>query len=163
MPYHWTSEADTKVLTVTQHQSMTAKGFVTFMGSTLFLVAIPLVAVLGTPTLWVLLGFVGLAIGGVWYAIHRNQTDGTQSETLTIAPERVDLIHRDARGPEQRWSANPYWVTVHLHQGDKPVAKYLTLKGGGREVELGAFLTPEEREALYEDLKDAFLNGLPPG
>lgn len=156
MPYHWTNTDDVRRLEVTQHQSMTPKGFVLFMGSTLVLVAIPLIAVLGTPTLWVLLAFVATAIGGVWFAITRNQTDGTQSETLTIGPEMAELIHRDARGHEQSWSANPYWVTVHLHPGDKPVEHYLTLKGSGREVELGAFLSPEERKALYEELRDIF-------
>ncbi|MEM8820806.1 MAG: DUF2244 domain-containing protein [Pseudomonadota bacterium] len=32
---------------------------------------------------------------------------------------------------------------------------YLTLKGGGREIELGAFLSPEERLSLAERLEDA--------
>ena len=31
---------------------------------------------------------------------------------------------------------------------------YVTLTGGGREVEIGAFLTEEERIALYDDLKE---------
>jgi uncharacterized membrane protein len=34
------------------------------------------------------------------------------------------------------------------------VPNYLTLKGEGREVELGAFLSEAERIALREDLQD---------
>ncbi len=156
MPYRWITEPDTRTLELHQHQSMTDKGFVTFMGCSLLLVAIPLLAVLGTPILWVLLVFVAIAIGGVWFAINRNQRDGTKSETLTIAPDQAVLVHRDPRGREQRWEANPYWVTVHIHPGDKPVEKYLTLRGGEREVEIGAFLSPEERQTLYGELQVAF-------
>lgn len=44
---------------------------------------------------------------------------------------------------------NPYWVRVALLTG--PVEHYLTLTDGQREVELGAFLTPGERQTLCAD------------
>ena len=39
-----------------------------------------------------------------------------------------------------------------LHASSGPVPQYLTLRGGPREVELGAFLTEEERQRLHADL-----------
>ncbi|MCB1513056.1 MAG: DUF2244 domain-containing protein [Hyphomicrobiaceae bacterium] len=36
---------------------------------------------------------------------------------------------------------------------DGPVEDYLTLAAQGREVELGAFLTPEERRELDRELR----------
>jgi uncharacterized membrane protein len=36
---------------------------------------------------------------------------------------------------------------------DGPVENYLTLRGAGREVEIGRFLTPEERVSLHEELE----------
>ena len=147
------------------HQSMTPGGFVTFMGATVALIAVPLLAVLGTPVLWGLLPFFAAAIWGLWAAIARNRRDGRLTETLTLWPDRVELIRREPRGHIRRWDANPYWVSVHLHAGARPVEKYLTLKGGGREVELGAFLSPDERSALYEGLVDTLgrLRGRAPG
>jgi len=56
----------------------------------------------------------------------------------------------------QEWQANRYWVTVHLHPKGGPVENYITLRGGDREVELGAFLDAEERANLYNELKGAF-------
>ena len=49
------------------------------------------------------------------------------------------------KGKRQDWEANPYWLRVTLHETDGPVPNYLTLKGDGREVELGAFLSEDER------------------
>ena len=56
-------------------------------------------------------------------------------------------------GKRQDWQANPYWVRVTLHVTGGPVPNYLTLKGDGREVELGAFLSEDERIRLRDDLK----------
>ncbi|HEU0223312.1 MAG TPA: DUF2244 domain-containing protein [Paracoccaceae bacterium] len=41
---------------------------------------------------------------------------------------------------------------MHL---DGKVENYLTLKAEGREIELGAFLAPEERVALKADIEAA--------
>jgi len=35
------------------------------------------------------------------------------------------------------------------------IPRYLTLRGGGRTIELGAFLTAEEREALAAEIDAA--------
>ena len=154
MPYRWTDTGSERVLTLWPHQSMTSEGFAWFMGSTATLLAVPLLAVLGSPVLWVLLAFLMAAFWGVWRAIMANRAQRSYHEALTLGREQVRLAHVPRRGTTLLWVANPHWVRIRL-RNDGPVEKYLTLTGGGREVELGAFLTPEERQALYEDLNRA--------
>lgn len=155
MPYHWTETTTPRSLTLRPHQSMTPAGFVVFMGATLIFIAMPLLAVLGTPVLWGLLPFFALAVWGLWYAISRNQRDAMLTETLTLDHDRMELVRHEPRGAVQRWEANPYWVSVHLHPNTRPVENYLTLRGNDREVELGAFLSPEERVSLHDELTRA--------
>ena len=155
MPYHWSESSTETRLTLWPHQSLTPQGFTWFIGLTAAMLAMPLIAVLGSPVVWVLMVFFLAALWAVWRAISANQRRRSTTEALTLQGETVHLAHRPAAGPALTWEANPYWVSVHLRQ-DGPVENYLTLRGNGREVELGAFLTPGERADLYEELSVAF-------
>ncbi|MGI1662781.1 DUF2244 domain-containing protein [Palleronia sp. KMU-117] len=140
-------------LSVWPHRSLPRQGFAIFIGVTFVLLLMPLLAVLGTPVLWGLLPFVMGVLALTWILIERSYSDARLTEVLTLWPDRLELVRTNPRGPVQRWEANPYWVRVELHKDGGPVENYLTLKGGDREVELGAFLSPEERTALHHDLQ----------
>ena len=65
------------------------------------------------------------------------------------------LDRREPDGTRRDWEANPYWVRARLHPRGGPVENYITLQGGPREVELGAFLSADERVALHHELEEA--------
>lgn len=157
MPYRCTSDAEPRQITVWPHRSLPPQGFAVFIGVTFVLLLVPLMPLLGTPALWGLLPFLMGALALTWWMIQRNYADGALVEELTLSPDRVALVRREPRGGEKRWEANTYWVTVHLHETGGPVENYVTLKGGGREVELGAFLSPEERMSLHETVMAALV------
>lgn len=137
------------------YRSLTPRGFVWFIAVTMALITLPLVSVLGTPVMWGLLPFALMALGGVWWALQRNLRDAQVIEDLTIWPDCVTLARHGPRGRRQTWEANPHWVQVVLHPEDGPVPNYLTLRGGPREVEIGAFLSEEERLALRTEVQRA--------
>lgn len=140
-------------LALTPNLSMGNVGFARVILISAGLLALPLLGVLGTPILWGLLPFAGLALWGLWYALQRNSHDRrTLREDLHLTRERIEILRTNPQHATQRWEANPYWVRVKLTEKGAPVENYLTLEGAGREVELGAFLSPEERAALYDDL-----------
>lgn len=105
--------------------------------------------------MWGLLPFFLLAVAGLWFALHASYRTGEVLEELDVKGETAHLRRHNPKGPTQDWSANRYWVSVHLHPTEGPVPNYITLRGGDREVELGAFLDPAERLALYDELKRA--------
>lgn len=131
------------------HRSLPKRGFVAFIGITFALVLVPLGAVIGTPILWGLLPFVLGTLALTWGLLAKSYRDGEILEEFELWSDRVSLTRTPRRGPVQRWDANPYWTEVRIYPDGGPVPQYLTLKGGGREVEIGAFLSPEEREALH--------------
>ncbi|MCA0997621.1 DUF2244 domain-containing protein [Alloyangia pacifica] len=159
MPYTWTMDtgedgAQEAELRLWPHQSLSAKGFVTFIGIFFFMALIPFYGLLGTLLLWGLLPFMLAALWGIWYALRRNEKDRQILEVLTLTPDTTQLLRHNPRGPAQDWQSNTYWVSAQMHETGGPVPYYVTLKGAGREVEIGAFLSEEERKALYLELSD---------
>ncbi|MDP4031431.1 MAG: DUF2244 domain-containing protein [Pseudorhodobacter sp.] len=135
------------------YRSLPRRGFVWFIGATSALIAAPLLMVVGSPVLWGLLPFMMLGLAGVWWGLQRSYRDGEIVEDLTLWSDRVTLLRLGPRGRRQDWQANPHWLRIELHETGGPVPNYLTLKGGGREVELGAFLSVAERVALARELR----------
>ena len=160
MPYQWlppdVAQSDSRHMRLWPHRSLPRRGFVWFIGGTSALIALPLLAVLGSPVLWGLLPFLVLAVAGVWWALQRSYRDGEIVEVLTLTPALVTLIRQGPRKLYAEWQANPHWVRVEMHETGGPVPHYLTLKGGPRPVEIGAFLSEEERITLSNELRDAF-------
>ena len=169
MPYRWVTEtegapeqsgapsavAPLARLHLWPFRSLPRIGFVWFIGATAVLLAVPLFGVVGSPVLWGLLPFVLAALWGIWAALQRSYRDGEISERLTLWPDRVTLVRDGPRGQHREWEANPHWVRVTLHAEGGPVPNYLTLSGAGREVELGAFLSEDERRALHAEVRTA--------
>ncbi len=159
MPYEWITpdtapDAPATELHLWPYRSLSNQGFVTFIGITATCIAAPLIGLIGTPVLWGVLPFLCLAIWGVWYAIQRNKRDGDLLEELRLWDDRITLTRHTPRKPEQSWEANPHWVQVIDHASDGPVPHYLTLRGGPREVEIGSFLSEEERVQLRREITD---------
>ncbi|MDG1459792.1 MAG: DUF2244 domain-containing protein [Pseudoprimorskyibacter sp.] len=155
MPYTWTDcDAVTKRqrLHLWPHNALPGRGFATFVLITFGFMSLPLVAVVGTMVLWGLLPFMMLALAGIWVAIRSNQRSRHILEVLELSPDRLHLTRRAPQGQLQEWEGNPYWTEIICHQKGGPVPHYITLKGAGREVEIGSFLSEEERLALYDEL-----------
>lgn len=142
------------------HKSLTPSGFVWFIGLTFALLLVPLVTLIGSPVLWGVMPFMLGTLAMIWIALRASWRSMDVMEELTLWSDHVQISHRIAKGGLQEWSANPHWVQVSLHPTGGPVSNYVTLRGAGREVELGAFLSDDERLVLYQQLQQ-FLAHLP--
>lgn len=161
MPYEWTEPQppDEGAPPVAQlrlwpHRSLPRGGFVGFFGGTATLAAIPLLTVLGSPVLWGLLPFFVVTFWGLWFALQASYRTGEVQEELHLWPDRVLLTRHERRRASRSWEANPHWIRTTLHETGGPVPNYLTLTGAGRTVEIGAFLSEDERLDLRPELED---------
>ena len=112
----------------------------------------PLLALAGTPAAWALAPYVILALFALWLFFKLSYRQARLTEELRLWPDAIAVERREPAGRVRRWSANPYWVDVDL-KDTKRHERYLTLRGAGRRIELGAFLTPEERVELADELR----------
>lgn len=160
MPYEWQpGDPAGERLHLWPYRSLGRRGFVGFVGLTAAFIALPLVALIGTAVLWGLLPFLALTVWGLWAALQRSFRDAEIIEDLVIGPDQVRLTRHGPRGQRQDWQANRHWLRIERHATGGPVPQYLTLHGGTRVVEIGAFLTPEERLALERELRARLREG----
>lgn len=159
MPYEWSDDPNTArnniSLSLWPYRSLLRKDFVLFMGATAAIIALPLITLLGTVILWVLLPFFAVMIWGLWTALNVSYKRGETLEHLVMTADKVRLTHTTPKGKVLTWEANRYWTTAHLHPTSGPVENYITLRGGGRDVEIGAFLDADERLVLFDELEIA--------
>ncbi len=121
---------------------------------TFALITLPLYPLLGTSLVWGMLPFLMLVVAALWFALRRSYNDAKIQEELRRDGDEITLTHTSARGDVQSWSCNIYWVRVEMHKAGGPVPHYVTLTGNGRTVEIGSFLSEEERKDLFADLTD---------
>ncbi len=157
MPYKWTTPASEPVQTLTlwPHQSLPAKGFAAVVLGAFTLILIPTFALIGTALLWGLLPFVLGAVWALYFALQKNFQSRQITEVLTLSSDQAQLVRTNPDGSQQDWSCNRYWASVLKYERDGPVPHYVTLRGEAREVEIGAFLSEEERIELYDELTRA--------
>ncbi|OWU85260.1 integral membrane protein [Oceanicola sp. 22II-s10i] len=150
MPYEWSDSR--RHLTLWPHRSLPMGGFAVVIGLFFTLLTVPLFAMIGTVLLWGLLPFGLAALAALWFGLRLSYRSGEIVETLEIGPEETALRRRNPDGSRQEWLCNTYWARAELHRTGGKVPWYVTLTGNGRTVEIGAFLSEEERRALYGEL-----------
>lgn len=143
-------------VTLWPHQALSPRGFAVVMGFTGAMLCVPLIPLLGTAVGLGLAPFLMLTLGALGFFLRRNARDLSLHEELRLWPDLVEVVRREPGGGVRTWQANPYWVRLTLRPDGRP-ENYLTLKGAGREIELGAFLSPEERADLAEELENALI------
>jgi uncharacterized membrane protein len=94
--------------------------------------------------MWLVLPFVAFA----FYYVNSHESD---FERISIAGDSL-LVERGTRQGSHQYQLNPYWVKVirrELANGELR----LSLLSHGREIEVGRYLTKEQREILAEQLQ----------
>ena len=159
----WRERHDRPVYDVTiwPNQSLTRRGYRIALAAAAAGLALPLIGLLGTDVFWPLLAFLVVPFLALRFAFRRNARALRIEERLQIWRDEVRVERREPSGRVLRWQAEPMRIRLRLHEDGK-VRNYLTLSGGGREIELGAFLSPEERLALAGEIEAGLTRALRP-
>ena len=160
MPYIWLEQTEDKAqstLELWPHRSLPPQGFAAFILTTFLLITLPLYALLGTKLFWALLPFLMLTVWAIWWALRRNYFDSQILEQLSFSADNLHLVRQEPKGEIKSWECNGYWARAHLYRTEGPLPNYVTLSGNGREVEIGAFLSEDERKSLFKELQN-YLN-----
>jgi uncharacterized membrane protein len=121
---------------------MTAVGMVSFCAGTAFVL-------IGA---WPVFGFFGLDALLVYAAFKLNYRDARRYETVRLTESALMVERVAPSGRRERWNFQPYWLQVEIDDSETP-RRALTLRSHGRMVEIGSFLSPEEKIDLANALR----------
>ena len=101
---------------------------------------------------WPIFGFFGLDVALVWFAFRRNYRDARAFEEVHVSVEEVVLRKVSPKGEVQVYRFNPAWVRIDVERFEDEGVTRLRLRSHGREVPLGDFLNPPDREGFGKAL-----------
>lgn len=122
-------------------------------------VTIPMIPLLIAASSWAMASFGIIPVALLFFMFIKNYRDGRLYEVLRLWPNLILVERMELNGDQKTWHCNPYWLRMKLLPEGGPVDNYLTLRGSDRNIELGAFLSPEERVTLHGDI-DSAIRGL---
>jgi len=135
------------------HRSLSETGFLILMlcvGAVSFLSGMAFL-LMGA---WPVMGFFGLDAALIYLAFRLNYRSGRLYERVRLTPRTLEVERITARGRRRLWEFQPYWLRVELYRAEHPDCR-LMLTSHGRSLEIGAFLSPEERVSLHHALRAA--------
>ncbi len=138
---------------LTPHRSLGPRGFLILMG---IICAVSFIAgvVFWLAGAWPVVGFFGLDVLLIYIAFKLNYASARAYETIEIAGDEL-TVRRVLPGREpKKWTFHPYWVRVEMDSdGEDHGPLYLT--SHGKKLQIGAFLSGDERRDFADALQQA--------
>jgi len=135
------------------HRSLTRRGEAVIVGlAAAVSLAIGLIFYLAGA--WPVLGFLGLDVALLWWALRHNLAGGEQSERIFITPHELIVERRErGRGTAETRLIRP-WVRIVLEEDPaRSLVGPLYLVSKELRIEIGRFLGAEERQTLARELR----------
>jgi len=135
------------------HRSLSPRGFVILMAAicTVSFVAGFAFFLAGA---WPVFCFFGLDVALIYWAFKANYASARLYETVDITEDELVVRRFEPRRPAMTWTFQPYWVRVELTE-EEDTCGPLYLKSHGRRLQIGAFLSADERKDFAEALRGA--------
>ena len=107
---------------------------------------------------WPVLGFLGLDVAAVYLAFRLSYRSARLKETVTLSEDELSINRVQPSGRTKRWTFQPYWVRIKVEveeTEDVGSHGHVMVTSHGRNVRLGRFLAPDERQAFAAALNRA--------
>ena len=116
---------------------------------------LPIIPFIGSPIGTTLTIFSGLTFYLFLTFLQKSFQQGATFEEILISKSKIIVLHKEKNKEFKTWEGNPYWTRVNVDMDNPKLKNYLTLAGKGRHIELGAFLSPNERIELRDKIQNA--------
>ena len=133
--------------TLTPHRSLSRRGMRIVIAVMAIGASIPgmLFFALGA---WPIVGFMGLDVALVWWALSASLRDGRQFEVVTLWPDQLELRRVPPSGKEELLRFNPFFVKLVIDRDYNERTTGLHLRTRDSDTEIGSFLTADDKASF---------------
>lgn len=104
---------------------------------------------------WPVLAFMGLDVLVVWFAFTINYRAARASEEIAIWPHDVIVRQISPAGRIVEHRFNPFWTRFTVNRHEEIGITRMHLHGQGRDIDIGSFLNPPDRESFAAEFGQA--------
>jgi uncharacterized membrane protein len=97
---------------------------------------------------WPILGFMGLDVLAVYWALTRSMKDGERFEEVTLWPDELEIRSVTPQGKDSRETFNPFFVRLIVDRDFDDRTTSLWLTSREKALEIGAFLNPDDKASF---------------
>lgn len=135
------------------HRSLSPTGFLILMAA-ISGCSIALGTVFWIAGAWPVVGFFGLDVLLIYVAFRLSYRDARRYEVVRLTRNEL-TIERFVRGRQvMQKQLQPYWLNVRVEE-ERTGPDRLMLRSHGQGFEIGAFLSPPEKQDFADNLTDA--------
>jgi uncharacterized membrane protein len=132
---------------LTPHHSLGRKGFRVVLVLIAVLATIPGIIFFSMGA-WPIVGFFGLDIALITWAMWSSQRDGKRYEEVTLWPDQLEIKQVDGVGKETLTRFSPHAVKLVVDRDFNERTTALHLRTRDRDVMLGQFLNQDEKSSF---------------
>jgi uncharacterized membrane protein len=136
------------------HRSMPLKGFnilMLILGVMSFFVGVVFLS-LGA---WPILGFFGLDVLLLWFALRVNYRDADAYEDIRMTPVQLHVLQVSKYGEQRETDFNPRWTRLEKTEDELAGVTKISLVSRGIALAVGSFLPPFYKKELAAHLSKA--------
>lgn len=129
---------------LTPHRALSPKGIRWVIALTACMASIPGLVFFALGA-WPIVGFLGLDVLLLYWALSHSLKSGDAYEEIRLWPDSLSIRQVSAAGIETSENFNPFYVRFNAVRDREERVTALQLLTRGRSLEIGRFLTPDDK------------------
>ncbi len=134
---------------LTPHRSLSLRGIRIVTGLAAGLLVLPGV-IFYTLGAWPVVGFMGLDVAALYFALTWSLRDGRRYEQVTLWPDRLEIRRVAPDGTEKLETFNPFFIRLRLTRDFDEHVTEIALRTQEGTTIVGAFLNPDDKASFAQ-------------
>ncbi len=133
--------------TLKPHRSLTRRGYRYVIALACVMASIPGIVFFSLGA-WPIVGFLGLDIVAIGWALTASMKSGKQYEVVTLWPDELEVKQVAASGKAEITRFNPFFVKLVIDRDFNERTTALHLRTRDTDLTIGAFMNPDDKASF---------------